>query len=183
MRTQNGGAGTAARREYPGTPAYNPPRMQVARDMIVLCKRLLAGQLSGEPVREPNARRGSCAAGAMGDGRDGIYGCGMRRPEKGTWIRISSGGLGPFKSLPETCQQPARGAWAPAPFCVRSCPSVHKKTNAFIFACGKNKTLWGKLDESPILNGIFDSYKNFLSIFLCQSVDIFEGRWYTCLNP
>ena len=42
----------------PGTPAYNPPRMQVARDMIVLCKRLLAGQLSGEPVREPNAPGG-----------------------------------------------------------------------------------------------------------------------------
>ena len=42
----------------PGTPAYNPPRMQVARDMIVLCKRLLAGQLPGEPVREPNAPGG-----------------------------------------------------------------------------------------------------------------------------
>lgn len=42
----------------PGTPAYNPPCMQVARDMIVLCKRLLARQLSGEPVREPNAPGG-----------------------------------------------------------------------------------------------------------------------------
>ena len=66
--------------------------------------------------------------------------------------------------------------------CTHAHLSIKRQTLSF-FACGKNKTLWGKLDESPILNGIFDSYKNFLSIFLCQSVDIFEGRWYTCLNP
>ena len=42
----------------PGTPAYNPPRMQVAQDMIVLCGKLLNGEISGECVEEPNAPGG-----------------------------------------------------------------------------------------------------------------------------
>ena len=74
-------------------------------------------------------------------------------------------GWGPSNLSQRLVNSLRAGPGSPRLFCVRSCPSVHKKTNAFIFACGKNKTLWGKLDESPILNGIFDSYKNFLSIF------------------
>lgn len=42
----------------PGTPAYNPPRMQVALDMMELCKKLLDGCLHGEAVEEPNAPGG-----------------------------------------------------------------------------------------------------------------------------
>ena len=38
--------------------AYNPPRMQVAQDMIVLCGKLLNGEISGECVEEPNAPGG-----------------------------------------------------------------------------------------------------------------------------
>ena len=110
--------------------------------------------------------RGSCAAGAMGDGRDGIYGCGMkmsgeRRLDSGfIWsagtLQISPGGLS------TAC---ARDLGPRAFFvCAHAHLSIKRQTLSF-FACGKNKTLWGKLDESPILNGIFDSYKNFLSIF------------------
>lgn len=42
----------------PGTPSYNPPRMQIALDMIGLCKRLLDGRILGEAVEEPNAPGG-----------------------------------------------------------------------------------------------------------------------------
>ena len=42
----------------PGTPAYHPPCMRVALDMIALCKALLDGHLTGEPVEEPNAPGG-----------------------------------------------------------------------------------------------------------------------------
>ena len=47
----------------------------------------------------------------------------------------------------------------------------------------KNKTFKRKLGVSPILNGIFDNIQNLFSIFSCQTVDIFESGWYTCLNP
>lgn len=42
----------------PGKPGYNPPRLQVAQDMLALCDRLLAGTLIGEPVWEPMRPQG-----------------------------------------------------------------------------------------------------------------------------
>lgn len=42
----------------PGSPDYHPPCMRVALDMIELCKRLLARQICGEAVDEPNAPGG-----------------------------------------------------------------------------------------------------------------------------
>ena len=43
----------------PGTPAYNPPRMKIALDMIALCDGILGGDIAGREVEEqlaPNGR-------------------------------------------------------------------------------------------------------------------------------
>ena len=109
--------------------------------------------------------------GVMRCGRDGgrqgwyirLWNEDVRRKALGFGFHLE--GWGPSNLSQRLVNSLRAGPGPPRLFvCAHAHLSIKRQTLSF-FACGKNKTLWGKLDESPILNGIFDSYKNFLSIF------------------